>query len=50
MLIKIYRGLFNKPKKGTIQKDFEWEDVKKSAKKQFKWLRDKGLTIPVMSI
>jgi len=46
---KIIEKIFGKRRK-TSPRDFEWERFQESAKKQFKILKDKGLSIPVMTI
>ena len=46
---KIIERIFGRKKK-TSPRDFEWERFQESAKKQFKILKDKGISIPVVTI
>jgi hypothetical protein len=46
---KIFEKLIGKKRTNT-PKDFEWEKFQEMAKRQFKSLKDKGLSIPVMTI
>jgi len=46
---KVFEKLFGR-KKRTSPRDFEWERFQESAKKQFKMLKDRGISIPVMTI
>ncbi len=47
---KILGKLFESRKKKTQEHDFEWERFQLVAKEQFKKLKDKGLTIPVVTL
>ena len=47
---KLLEKIFNGNKKETKPRDFEWEKFQKVAKKQFKILKDKGISIPVVTI
>jgi hypothetical protein len=49
-MIKLLERLFTSKKKETKKRDFEWENFQKSAKQQFKNLRDKGISIPVVTL
>jgi len=46
---KIFDRITGKKKTNT-PKDFEWEKFQKMAKRQFESLKEKGLSIPVMTI
>ena len=46
---KIIERIFGRKKK-TSPRGFEWERFQESAKKQFKILKDKGISIPVVTI
>jgi len=46
---KIFERIFGKKRKDG-PRDFEWERFQESAKKQFKILKDKGISIPVVTI
>lgn len=37
-------------KKETKPRDFEWEKFQQTARQQFRRLKDKGLSIPVVSL
>lgn len=50
MIKKILEKLFEKKRKETGPRDFEWERFQANAKEQFKKLKDKGLSIPVVTI
>lgn len=47
---KFFEKLISGKKKRTTPRDFEWEKFQEVAKKQFKSLKEKGLSIPVMTI
>ena len=47
---KLFERLFEPKKKKTIPKDFEWEKFKTMARQQFLKLKDKGLSIPVVTL
>jgi hypothetical protein len=47
-MMKILTRIFGQKKKETRKRDFEWENFQKAAKQQFKNLRDKGISIPVV--
>jgi len=47
---KIFERLFGGKRKITKPRDIEWEKFQESAKKQFRLLKDKGLSIPVVTI
>lgn len=49
-MIKFFKKLLESKKKQTAPRDFEWEKFQENAKKQFKSLKDKGISIPVMTI
>ena len=47
------KGLLRKltgQKKETKPRDFEWEKFQQTARQQFRRLKDKGLSIPVVSL
>lgn len=46
---QFFRKLFENKKK-TGPKDFEWESFQKVAREQFVKLKEKGLSIPVMTL
>ena len=46
---KIIEKLLGRKKK-TSPRDFEWERFQETAKKQFKILKEKGISIPVITI
>ena len=46
---KIFERFFGKKKK-MGPRDFEWERFQETAKKQFKILKEKGISIPVITI
>lgn len=50
MIRKFWERLVRGNKRETKPKDFEWERFQASAKDQFKRLKDKGLSIPVVTI
>jgi hypothetical protein len=50
MIRKFLARLTGGTKRETKPKDFEWEQFQASARKQFKRLKDKGLSIPVVTI
>ena len=47
---KLLEKLFESKKKKTAPKDFEWEKFKTMARQQFLRLKDKGLSIPVVTL
>lgn len=47
---KFFEKLFDTNKKETRPRDFEWERFQRMAKEQFKKLKDKGLSIPVVTL
>jgi len=47
---KIFERLFAGKRRTAKPRDIEWEKFQESAKKQFRILKDKGLSIPVMTI
>ena len=49
MLKKLLSKLLTK-KKETKPRDFEWERFQKEAREQFQKLKDKGLSIPVVTL
>lgn len=50
MFRKLYRELFPKMSKVTRKRDFEWERFQATAKDQFLRLKEKGLSIPVVTL
>jgi len=50
MLKKVFAKLFENKRRETRPRDFEWEKFQKTAKEQFVKLRDKGLSIPVVTL
>lgn len=49
-MFKFLGKLFESKKKKTEVKDFEMEKFQQMAKEQFKRLKDKGLSIPVVTL
>lgn len=49
-MIKLLEKLFESKKKKTQPKDFEWERFKTMTRQQFLRLKDKGLSIPVVTL
>ena len=50
MIKGIIEKLFFSNKKKTEKKDFDWEHSQEVAKEQFKKLKDKGLSIPIVTL
>jgi hypothetical protein len=50
MIIESIKKIFGIRKKETKQRDFEWERFQKTAKEQFQRLKDKGISIPVVTL
>lgn len=50
MINNLFKKLFGNRKKETRVRDFEWERFQKSAKEQFQKLKDKGISIPVVTL
>lgn len=50
MIKRLIGKLIKGKKKETRPRDFEWEKFQKTAKEQFVRLREKGLSIPVMTL
>lgn len=50
MIKRILSKIFTFKKKETKPRDFEWENFQKVAREQFIRLRDKGLSIPVVTL
>ncbi len=50
MFKRIFEKLFSTRRRETRPRDFEWERFQKTAKEQFVRLRDKGLSIPVVTL
>lgn len=49
-MIDTLKKLFGIKKKETKERDFEWERFQKSAREQFQRLKDKGISIPVVTL
>lgn len=49
-MLKILERLFDSKKKKTEARDFEMEKFQQMAKEQFKRLKDKGLSIPIVTL
>lgn len=49
MIKRIFEKIFAK-RKVTKERDFEWERFQRVARDQFVRLKDKGLSIPVMTL
>ncbi|MBI4067638.1 hypothetical protein HY407_04595 [Candidatus Gottesmanbacteria bacterium] len=47
---KIWEKIVGSRKKETKPKDFEWESFQKVAREQFVKLKEKGLSIPVVTL
>lgn len=45
----IFKALFGKNEKQAKERDFEWERFQRIAKEQFIKLKEKGISIPVMT-
>ncbi len=50
MIRKIIEKLIDSKKREAKPRDFEWEKFQKTAREQFEKLRDKGLSIPVVTL
>lgn len=50
MVKKLFSRFFEKRKREEGPRDFEWEKFQKTAREQFVKLKDKGLSIPVMTL
>lgn len=50
MISNLFKKLFNLKRKETKERDFEWERFQKTAKEQFVRLKEKGLSIPVVTL
>lgn len=50
MISNLLKRLFGLKKKETKERDFEWERFQKTAKDQFLRLKEKGLSIPVVTL
>jgi hypothetical protein len=50
MMKKILKAIFGTRDREAKPKDFEWESFQKSAKDQFVKLREKGLSISVVTL
>jgi hypothetical protein len=50
MIKRIFKNIFKSKRKETKERDFEWERFQKTAKEQFVKLKDKGLSIPVVTL
>lgn len=50
MMKKIFEKIFGSKRRETRVRDFEWEKFQKTAREQFVKLRDKGLSIPVVTL
>lgn len=49
-IVNILSRVFTKKKKETRPRDYEWERFQKTARQQFIRLKEKGLSIPVMTL
>ena len=49
-MIKMIKNLFKRNRKETVKRDFEWERFQEVAKEQFKKLRDKGISLPIVTL
>ena len=50
MISNLLKKIFSLKRKETKVRDFEWEKFQKVAKDQFIRLREKGLSIPVVTL
>ena len=50
MFQKILKKLFGSTKRENKAKDYEWERFQVNAKDQFRRLKEKGLSIPVVTL
>lgn len=50
MMKKIIEKLFGSKRREARPRDLEWEKFQKTAREQFVKLRDKGLSIPVVTL
>ncbi len=50
MISNFIKKLLGQKKKETKQRDFEWERFREVAKEQFVRLKEKGLSIPVVTL
>lgn len=49
MISSIITRLFQKKKRETKPRDYEWERFQLTAKEQFRRLKEKGISIPVVT-
>ena len=50
MINNLLKKIFGFKKRETKERDFEWERFQKVAKEQFLRLKEKGLSIPVVTL
>jgi hypothetical protein len=50
MIKRFLDKIFTTGRKKTEKRDFEWESYQRVTKEQFRKLKDKGLSIPVMTL
>lgn len=50
MIRQLISRLFTGKKRETKPRDFEWEKFRSTAKEQFTRLKEKGLSIPVVTL
>ncbi len=50
MIKDLFQKLFTPKRKANVKRDYEWEKFQAVAKDQFRRLKDKGLSIPVVTL
>ena len=50
MIKDLFQKLFAPKRKANVKRDYEWEKFQAVAKDQFRRLKDKGLSIPVVTL
>ncbi|MBI4991214.1 hypothetical protein HZB96_03930 [Candidatus Gottesmanbacteria bacterium] len=50
MIRKIVERILGSKRREAKPRDFEWERFQRNAREQFERLRDKGLSIPVVTL
>lgn len=50
MIKDLFQKLFIPKRKANVKRDYEWEKFQIVAKDQFRRLKDKGLSIPVVTL
>ncbi|MBI3955295.1 hypothetical protein HY338_02520 [Candidatus Gottesmanbacteria bacterium] len=50
MIKDLFQKWFAPKRKANVKRDYEWEKFQSVAKDQFRRLKDKGLSIPVVTL